>query len=126
MELVNTVPAKERNKRALDLLEQVGIAGHADKLPSALSGGEQQRAAIARALANNPPLLIADEPTGNLDNKTALEIKGIFARLVKNGTTVIVVTHEDISATAYDRIFSLSDGQIVSEKRTTVTVSGIA
>lgn len=117
MDFVNLIPARERTKRAVALLAQVGISQHADKLPAALSGGEQQRAAIARALANDPPILVADEPTGNLDSKTTEAIQRLFANLVKNGKTVIVVTHEDISNSEFSRIISLSDGAVVSDRK---------
>lgn len=115
MEFVNVIPKKQRQKRVSMLLDQVGILSHADKFPSALSGGEQQRAAIARALANKPDILVADEPTGNLDSETAQSVKKIFADLVKAGTTVIVVTHEDITGTAYDQVIRLQDGKIISQ-----------
>lgn len=117
MEFVNVVPKKERDLRAEMLLNQVGIGQHKNKLPAALSGGEQQRAAIARALANNPPILIADEPTGNLDSKTSEIIFNLFAELVKAGKTVIVVTHEKISGSEYDRIITLKDGMIIDDKK---------
>uniref|UniRef100_A0A2A4YTI1 ABC transporter ATP-binding protein n=1 Tax=OCS116 cluster bacterium TaxID=2030921 RepID=A0A2A4YTI1_9PROT len=112
MEFVNVIPKAQRQKRAKSLLEQVGILSHADKFPTALSGGEQQRAAIARALANKPDILVADEPTGNLDSATAASVKSIFADLVVAGTTVIIVTHEDISGTDFDQIIQLKDGEI--------------
>lgn len=112
MEFVNVIPKAQRQKRAKSLLEQVGILSHADKFPTALSGGEQQRAAIARALANKPDILVADEPTGNLDSATAASVKSIFAGLVAAGTTVIIVTHEDISGTDFDQIIQLKDGEI--------------
>ena len=114
MEFVNAIPKSERVQRAKNLLQDVGISEQADKMPSSLSGGEQQRAAIARALANNPPILIADEPTGNLDSKTADSIHAIFSSLAKSGKTVIVVTHEKDSTDRYDRTFTLSDGVIIS------------
>ncbi|MBI5099545.1 MAG: ABC transporter ATP-binding protein [Nitrospirae bacterium] len=117
MDFVGSIPANERNNRAEALLAQVGILQHADKLPAALSGGEQQRAAIARALANDPPILVADEPTGNLDSKTTEAIQRLFADLVKNGKTVIVVTHENIFNSEYSRIISLSDGAVVSDRK---------
>ncbi len=117
MDFVNVIPGRERTKRAEALLAQVGISQHADKLPAALSGGEQQRAAIARALANDPPILVADEPTGNLDSKTTEAIQRLFADLVRNGKTVIVVTHENISNSEYSRIISLSDGAVVSDRK---------
>lgn len=116
MEFVNTIPKRERRQRALDLLDLVGIASHADKLPSALSGGEQQRAAIARALANDPPILIADEPTGNLDSQTTKDIQNLFVQLAKNGKTVVVVTHDDVSDAGYDRVLTLKDGSLVNEE----------
>ena len=112
MEFVNCVPKEKRADRVANLLEQTGIAKHADKFPTALSGGEQQRAAIARALANNPPLLVADEPTGNLDSNTAASIQNLFARLADDGKTVIVVTHERASDAGYRRILTISDGTI--------------
>jgi len=117
MDFVGSIQKNERNNRAEALLAQVGISQHADKLPAALSGGEQQRAAIARALANDPPILVADEPTGNLDSKTTGAIQRLFADLVKNGKTVIVVTHENISNSEYSRIISLSDGAVVSDRK---------
>lgn len=113
MDFVNVIPNRERTKRARALLAQVGIAQHANKLPAALSGGEQQRAAIARALANDPPILVADEPTGNLDSKTTEIILNLFTELVGTGKTVIVVTHEKVSNAEYDRIITLKDGAIV-------------
>lgn len=116
MEFVNVIPKKHRVSRAKQLLEQVGILAHADKFPSALSGGEQQRAAIARSLANKPDILVADEPTGNLDSITAAAVKQIFTDLVANGTTVIVVTHENVKTTHYDQIIRLIDGEIVENE----------
>ncbi|MBI3651584.1 MAG: ABC transporter ATP-binding protein [Acidobacteria bacterium] len=117
MDFVNVIPRQERQPRAEMLLEQVAVSQHAAKLPAALSGGEQQRVAIARALANDPPILVADEPTGNLDSKTAQDILRLFVQLVGDGKTVIVVTHEKVSDTDYDRIISLTDGTISSDKR---------
>lgn len=113
MEFVNTIPKKERENNVYELLNQVGILNHKDKMPSALSGGEQQRAAIARALSNNPDIIIADEPTGNLDSKTADAIHLLFKNLTEQGKTVIVVTHETNVASKYDRIITLSDGKII-------------
>jgi putative ABC transport system ATP-binding protein len=103
---------RERRERAMYLLEQVGIAEHAHKLPSALSGGEQQRAAIARALANDPPLVVADEPTGNLDTTTANEVFALFERLVAQGKTLLVVTHDRSLSTRTERVLHLLDGRI--------------
>lgn len=115
MDFVKVIPKPERKPRAVALLAQVGIAQHADKLLAALSGGEQQRAAIARALANDAPILVADEPTGNLDSKTAESIQSLFAELIVQGKTVIVVTHENVAATRYDHIFTLKDGVIAGK-----------
>lgn len=115
MEFVDAVPRRLRKDRASSLLELVGILDHADKMPSGLSGGEQQRAAIARALANDPQILVADEPTGNLDSATAASIKEIFADLVARGKTVIVVTHEDVGERGFDRIIRLVDGEVTPD-----------
>ena len=112
MEFVNVIPKANRTSRVRQLLEQVGIAEQADKMPAALSGGEQQRAAIARALANDPDIIVADEPTGNLDSKTADSIFALFGILVHSGKTVIVVTHEKDSSRNYHRRIVLSDGEI--------------
>ncbi len=124
MDFVGSIPRDERRSRAEELLARVGIAAHADKLPAALSGGEQQRAAIARALANDPPVLVADEPTGNLDSRTTEAIQQLFSDLVRNGKTVIVVTHEDVSHSDFSRIISLQDGAVVSDRGRTDTKSG--
>ena len=115
MEFVGVIPKKDRRSRALALLDQVGIVGHADKLPGALSGGEQQRAALARALANDPPLVVADEPTGNLDSRNAELVGGLLRDLSKAGKTVVVVTH-DRDPEGYDRIVTLADGAVVSDQ----------
>lgn len=117
MDFVGSIPKNDRGSRAEALLARVGIASHGEKLPSALSGGEQQRAAIARALANDPPVLVADEPTGNLDSATTGAIQRLFRDLVESGKTVIVVTHEDVSHSGYSRIISLHDGEVVSDRR---------
>lgn len=127
MDFVGVIPQAERKKRALELLELVEIADQADKLPATLSGGQQQRAAIARALANDPPLLLADEPTGNLDSKTTASILELFARLKKEGKTLIVVTHDEDLAGRADKIVRLADGKIVGNERVQtdfVSVSG--
>jgi len=106
---------RERRQRALHLLEQVGIAKHADKVPSAVSGGQRQRVAIARALANDPMLLAADEPTGNLDSKTADAMFQVFESLVDEGKTLVLVTHDrDLAARATRRVH-IADGLIVDE-----------
>ena len=112
MDFCNVYRRRERRARALHLLEQVGIASHADKLPSALSGGEQQRAAIARALANDPSVVVADEPTGNLDSKTAAEVFTLFENLVAQGKTLLVVTHDRSLSARTQRTIRLLDGHI--------------
>jgi len=109
------VPRKERHQRALEALEKVGIGKRAHHLPSELSGGEQQRVAIARALVTSPALILADEPTGNLDSKSSEDIMGLFDRLVGEGNTVVLVTHEhDVGAHAR-RMVRLKDGLIVED-----------
>ncbi len=118
MDFCKTYPARERKKRALELLEQVGIADQAFKLPALLSGGQQQRAAIARALANNPPVLLADEPTGNLDSQTANAMLQLFKELAASGKTVVMVTHERDIVPWVSRTMTLADGQIISSTRT--------
>jgi putative ABC transport system ATP-binding protein len=105
---------RERRERALHLLDQVGIAEHADKLPSAVSGGQRQRVAIARALANDPIFLAADEPTGNLDSGTARDVFHIFERLVDEGKTILMVTHDRDLASRVDRTVYIADGRLVA------------
>jgi putative ABC transport system ATP-binding protein len=104
---------KERRLRALYLLDQVGIAEQADKLPSAVSGGQRQRVAIARALANDPSFLAADEPTGNLDSKTADSVFQLFENLVCRGVTILMVTHDKELASRVSRILTIADGELV-------------
>lgn len=105
----------ERYELAMKLLEQVGLEEHAHKLPSALSGGEQQRIAIARALANNPPILAADEPTGNLDSQTAEAVIQLFELLVAQGKTILMVTHDRDLTKRAGHVITLADGEIVAE-----------
>jgi putative ABC transport system ATP-binding protein len=109
-------PQKSR-QRALSLLTLVGLADHVDKPPTKISGGQQQRVAIARALANDPSLLVADEPTGNLDSATAQEIFSLFETLVDQGKTIIMVTHDASLARRTSRTLWIADGQIVDEAR---------
>jgi putative ABC transport system ATP-binding protein len=117
MDFAKTVPAAERRSRALALLERVGIRDQAGKLPAALSGGEQQRAAIARALANDPPILLADEPTGNLDSATGTAVLELLAELNAEGRTVVVVTHERDIRRYISRLVTLADGRVVAGAR---------
>jgi putative ABC transport system ATP-binding protein len=109
------MPAKERERRALERLTEVGIGERARHKPTELSGGEQQRVAIARALVNDPAVLLADEPTGNLDSKTSSEILGLFDRLSASGRTIIVVTHDEGVAKHSRRILRMLDGVIISD-----------
>jgi ABC-type lipoprotein export system ATPase subunit len=115
MDFCHMYSMRERRERAMHLLEQVEMAGHAHKLPSAVSGGEQQRVAIARAVANDPPILAADEPTGNLDSKTAESVFRLFERLVDEGKTILMVTHDRDLAKRATRTVILSDGEIMEE-----------
>ena len=115
MDFGNRWPVRERHERALALLDSLGIADQAGKLPSRLSGGQQQRVAIARALANDPPLLLADEPTGNLDSRSSEAMLELFARVVEDGRTLVLVTHA-LSALRYaSRAITLADGRVVTD-----------
>jgi putative ABC transport system ATP-binding protein len=109
------VPVRARRSRALALLERVGVAQHAGKLPAALSGGEQQRVAIARALANDPSVVLADEPTGNLDSATAGAVIELLRALAADGKTVLVVTHDAALGGLADRALELADGRLVCD-----------
>jgi putative ABC transport system ATP-binding protein len=106
----------ERPERAMDLLELVGMADQAHRLPNSLSGGQQQCVAIARALANDPVLLTADEPTGNLDSKSAEMVFHLFEELAKAGKTILMVTHDNELAARAQRTIRLADGQIIDER----------
>ncbi len=112
MDFCKVYERHERKERARHLLEQVGIADHADKLPNELSGGEQQRAAIARALANDPPLLVGDEPTGNLDTATAADVFSLFRELDEQGKTLMIVTHDRDLSQQTERVLHLLDGRL--------------
>ncbi|MGD2166335.1 MAG: ABC transporter ATP-binding protein [Anaerolineae bacterium] len=112
MDFCRAYPRRERHERGMVLLERMGIADQAHKLPNALSGGEQQRAAVARALANDPPLVVADEPTGNLDTATAAELFDLFDALVRQGKTLVVVTHDRTLSARSERVLHLLDGRI--------------
>ena len=115
--LYNSATAKERHSRARMRLQEVGLQGRERHHPNQLSGGQQQRVAIARALINDPPILMADEPTGNLDSRTSIEIMAIFQRLNReNGITVILVTHEPDVAAYTSRAIHFRDGSIVRDE----------
>jgi putative ABC transport system ATP-binding protein len=113
MDFSKTLPARERRKRAVSLLARVGVEEQADKLPVTLSGGEQQRVAIARALANQPAVVLADEPTGNLDSVTAQSVLHLFREMATAGTTVVIATHEPEIGRVIDRTVEISDGALL-------------
>ena len=116
----NGMRGKERHRRAREALEAVGLTDRAKHLPNQLSGGQQQRVAIARALINEPSILLADEPTGNLDSRTSVEVMDIFQRLnTERGITVLLITHEQEIAEYGTRIVAFRDGRIVSDKQST-------
>ncbi len=120
MDYSGKYPQAERPERALHLLEQMEMADYAHKLPSELSGGQQQSIAIARALANDPPILTADEPTGNLDSRTADAVFHLFENLVDSGKTILMVTHDnDLAARALHTVV-LADGKVVDERENRV------
>jgi putative ABC transport system ATP-binding protein len=112
MDFLGARPARTRRVHALELLARVGLADQGDKLPSALCGGQQRRVAIARALANDPKVVTADEPTGNLDSETAETLLDLFGALAVGGTTVVIATHEREIARIATRSFALADGRI--------------
>lgn len=117
MDFVKRWPKAERKARAMALLEQFGLADQAHKLPSQVSGGQQQRAAIARALANDPPLVVADEPTGNLDATTSDEVFDLFNLLVDQSKTVLMVTHSRSLASRIPRTLEIRNGLLVRDER---------
>ena len=116
--------SRAARRRATALLERVGLADRANHLPSQLSGGQRQRVAIARALANQPLVVLADEPTGNLDSEATLDVLRLFERLHEAGQTVVIVTHDSRIAATADRLISMRDGAFVDETRLTGGTSG--
>ena len=107
----------KRRRRALELLKRVGLSGRGTHTPAELSGGQQQRVAIARALMNEPPVLFADEPTGNLDTKSSVEIMNLFTELSREGITIVMVTHEDDIAAYANRHLVMRDGRLVKDDK---------
>ena len=124
MDFCDTYPLAKRSERALQLLDQVGIREHAHKVPSKISGGQQQRVAIARALANDPDVIVADEPTGNLDSQTADDIYDLFSDLVSLGKTLVIVTHDQEIAERASRILEIADGRIISSRSNDAPANG--
>lgn len=114
--LYDGIPKRDRQRRAREALESVGLGHRVDHRPNELSGGERQRVAIARALANNPSLILADEPTGNLDSESGTEVMAIFGKLHEEGNTLIIVTHEPYIAEQAETILNFRDGQLVDGK----------
>jgi putative ABC transport system ATP-binding protein len=108
---------RQARKRALDLLDEVGLADRQNHLPGTLSGGQRQRVAIARALVNEPLIVLADEPTGNLDSAATLEVLRLFHRLHEAGLTLVIVTHDQRVAATADRLVSMRDGALIDEMR---------
>lgn len=115
MDFARKYSLRERRERGMTLLAQMGIAEHAHKLPSAVSGGQQQRIAIARAMANDPPILVADEPTGSLDSATTQAVLRVFEDLVSQGKTLLLVTHDRDLARRAGRTVTLADGEVVAD-----------
>lgn len=120
--IYNGTPKKERTEISLEMLNRVGLSDRSHHKPNELSGGQNQRVAIARALVNNPSIILADEPTGNLDSKTSVEIMNIFDKIQADGNTVILVTHEEDIAHYAHRIIRLRDGIIESDEATEKSV----
>jgi len=121
MDFLGRLAKRQRRERALQLLARVGLADAADRLPSQVSGGQQQRAAIARALANDPPLIVADEPTGNLDAATAGAVFKLFAHLMDQGKTLVMVTHNETLADSATRKLEIRGGRIHTDSPTMVS-----
>jgi putative ABC transport system ATP-binding protein len=122
--LVGGRSARAARRRATELLERVGLADRAGFLPSALSGGQRQRVAIARALISDPLVVLADEPTGNLDSAATVDVLRLFDRLHEAGQTLVIVTHDERIAATADRLISMRDGAFVDETQLSGGISG--
>jgi len=120
------LPASDRRQRAEEAMKMVELSDRQDHRPNELSGGQRQRVAIARALVNSPSILLADEPTGNLDSKTGHEIMKLFERLHSEGNTIILVTHEREVAECAQRVVSIRDGQIASDEKVVVGETAVS
>lgn len=118
MSLVNKIPRAERMINAKRYLEEVGLDDKIKKFPNELSGGERQRVAIARSMANSPTIIIADEPTGNLDSKTGAQVDDLFRKLNENGTTLLTVTHANIEGKVFDKVIHIEDGILTDQTAT--------
>jgi putative ABC transport system ATP-binding protein len=123
--IYNKVSAAERKERVNKLIEKIGISHRASHFPQQLSGGQQQRVAVARALITTPPLILADEPTGNLDSAHGNEVMELLCELHDTGTTIVMVTHSSHDASYSERIINLLDGQIVSEKKSNLSQAAV-
>lgn len=120
--IYNGIKSSERKSRVKEILERIGIAHRAKHYPLQLSGGQQQRVAVARALVTNPKLILADEPTGNLDSKSGNDVMELLSELHADGATIIMVTHSSYDAQFSSRIITLKDGEIISQKENTHTI----
>ncbi|HMC00420.1 MAG TPA: ABC transporter ATP-binding protein [Flavobacteriaceae bacterium] len=118
--IYNKVSASERKQRVNELIDKIGISHRSSHFPQQLSGGQQQRVAVARALITRPPLILADEPTGNLDSSNGNEVMELLCELNEEGTTIVMVTHSSHDASYSQRIINLLDGQVVSEKKSKI------
>jgi len=123
--LYNKVSSSERKQRVNEIIEKMGISHRSSHFPQQLSGGQQQRVAVARALITKPPLVLADEPTGNLDSSHGNEVMELLCELHEEGTTIVMVTHSSHDASYSDRIINLLDGQVISEKKGTVSIKAV-
>ncbi|MDN3641322.1 ABC transporter ATP-binding protein [Lutimonas halocynthiae] len=123
--IYNKVSASERKERVNKLIEKIGISHRSSHFPQQLSGGQQQRVAVARALVTRPPLILADEPTGNLDSSHGNEVMELLCELNEAGTTIIMVTHSSHDASYSQRVINLLDGQVVSEKRSKLSQAAV-